>query len=545
VHFAPGKVGVGFSGIMFEITGESNFEEGFYMKKAFSIGILALLLVFGISFTGCQTEVLSSDATLKSITIAGVTASLGEPNTDWRNSVAGHVYLTISQLADASVEVEKSEGGSIVYFAKAAKEVEPNFVYETSFSFENDDRLYVEVFSPNLDAYLIYQVIIYRRTNVALDGRDARTLAPPAATYDQAGEGELWFGASKAGTPLSVSVIPEEGVTTYQIARVQSATGTPNYDSTDGPASYSINNGDYIYVKTTAASGVLVYKFICVVKGDSTDLTGITINGVPVTLGPKGTDSFIGIEAYGNYTLGAELAPGEPLDPSDPYGGTRESPSVYRPATRWTNIEVNATPADSNATVTYDHTYNHKGEILEFENTTGSLGNLPTGEYVGIEVTSEIGDKGWYKVRVAYGSTDTALSDIKVGGVSVTPPQPADPSAPPTEAPVGGGIFFIIGENMFFGESNTVTVSRGTKTVEVTKATAAANATIRYGSSYTGLGTIAPAPGFTIPPGQTNNTNITDVFPDGFTEDITFFVEVLSEDRTSVLYYRVEVTVAE
>jgi hypothetical protein len=177
-----------------------------------------------------------------------------------------------------------------------------------------------------------------------------------------------------------------------------------------------------LYIKTQSRlsdeladkAETVYYKILLKAKGDDPTVSAVTINGESVDIGAMGTHSFQGWESYSfmaadSWHDGARIAETGDL-------------GIYSAANadNLTSVTVKATTAGTN-TVTYGHAVNDHGAV-DITNTTGSLGALEPLEYVAVEVTTEIGVKGWYKFRVAVGDTGTAAT-LSNNGTTTTPAQ--------------------------------------------------------------------------------------------------------------------------
>jgi hypothetical protein len=411
-----------------------------------------------LALTGCPQEpTLSSDATVASVTVAGKTVTLGTPSSDWtvaksRESV-GRVYLTQPQMSSAEVVVGKGQDGQTVYLARTNSYETPNFVTDSTFTFTALDYLWVEIFSENHDDYKIYAIEVRLSgapsvTNLFLGDRAAKAdmrpngqpikqygtgLGTPNADLSQVTEGEIWFGNDQAGQSLAVAAEVEDPDTTVLIA-----TGAAGASAdTLFPAGYTSPenieavNGNYVYIKAVSADTqspqISYYKLKLVSKKTGLAISGITISGTggtPVFFNPgtMGTNGFGGGE---NHSNGAGYVPavpnGDPAHTDFDYkniGGTSSA----------TNVTVAIANKPEGATFRYGHTdfFNAQEDvsnvsqsiILHYQDSA-TLSNVSTNEYIAVEVTNELGDKGWYAFRVRIGNNDD-ISALSVDGNTIT-----------------------------------------------------------------------------------------------------------------------------
>jgi hypothetical protein len=449
--------------------------------KRFLLGILGVTLVFGLMMTGCENgtaDPLSSDAALKSITVNGVEATLGTPADTWSATEPGIVGLPQDKLTDAKVAVNPVGAGAKIYYVACKSGALPDFVEASTFTFDYGDSLYIEVFSANHDKVLFYQVEIAEAValinDVTVGGRSAsggtqlsgipipkfgNGVGKPGTALDDPSleEGEVWYGTSQEGTEVTLEVTPKFASTPYLVA-TGNGSGEPAFEESSGKV--TLTSGNFIYIHTTGEGGTqdAYYKIKLTAKDDNRTLTSVTINGDTMDIGQMGTHSFPGAEAYGNYSDGAELA-------------TTGNRSSYTAAalSNLSAITVVATTASDKSTVTYGHATDERSYLVDFGDS-GSLGKLKADEYIALEVTSELGEKGWYKFQTLLPS----ISSVSVGTVTnITPGKYA----------IRNGTFGV----NFTGTATVVLVppdelASASLTLTVTKATGFENATIEYGT---------------------------------------------------------------
>ncbi len=399
------------------------------MKRNFFVGISLVLLVFGLVFTGCpQPESLSSDATMKSITVAGVSPlSLGEPSTSWLTVVPGDVYLSASQLVDARVSVSTSADGAEVFYSVIDPGAEPWFDKNSVVTLQHENLLWVEIFSPNLDAFLVYAFRIHNRTprltsvnvsrsfTTAAGGmagnqgftsvREAVSLGTPANSWNAVSDaGELWVGKlefegydfTQAPNPNTQSqdikfvAVPEmsDSVLTYAVA---SGTSEPVFVA-EMPAITSASNGDWLYIKSVSADDeygeTVFYKIKLVEKNDDYSLSGITFSGVAGltidhTMLVRGYHSLVGQEAWGSYFNGANL-----------------SVTVSTTNTA-SDITITATPTAATTTVGYGIASGNIDYLIGQFDPSGELGTWTGTKIIAIEITNELGETAYHRFNLS------------------------------------------------------------------------------------------------------------------------------------------------
>ncbi|MDR2477158.1 MAG: hypothetical protein LBD18_05165 [Treponema sp.] len=235
------------------------------MKKRCFLGISAVLLVFGLVFTGCEqpvAETLSSEAKVSSVTIAGVEARLKAPSDQWNQAEAGIIFIPDNKMQAAPVSA-KASSGATVYFASSPSELlVPNFVEEAVFDFEDNDICYVEVFSANHDAFNIYkiQVRIYSSlaalSSLTINGLDAPYGNPGTAWNSERG-GSIFAGYKPDNWTISATATPNSNA----VIKYAKASGGAQPASFTATPPDSFDWGDYLYVQVTSEQGDLTYYY--------------------------------------------------------------------------------------------------------------------------------------------------------------------------------------------------------------------------------------------------------------------------------------------
>ena len=467
-------------------------------RKSLLMEIPGVSLVFFLAFTACQQPgSLSSDASVSSVSVAGVNAlSLGTPSMDWMQAAEdpGHVFIGRASLEDAPVSVEATPGAAI-FLAQAKTNVQPYFVSDTAFTFEGEDFLFIEVFSENHDQYSIYAIVVHSRNpgllDLTLDGRSAMggttTEGRPIASFGDLGasadspagieadtEGVIAFNDESTGTALAVTLKPEVASAT---ARVTTAApgSTPVFTGpfvgADGGVISSglsavVVDGSYLYVevKGDGSYGALsYYKLKMTAKKNDRSLKAAKLvwyNGTTklgeqeLGIGTMVTQSFSGGEAYGSYSNGAEVVGGSgssqamvtgsssiyTLYPdtgapvfgeASPYGTGSRPPENFR-------LTLELEGEDPNLQFAFDYTKNQRSQP-EFSipgvNGVGDYGKLIGFYWLAVEVTSPMGEKGWYKFASRVGSDTNDIGSIKINGTAL----PSLPGANKTAADVSQG----------------------------------------------------------------------------------------------------------
>lgn len=388
------------------------------------MAIPVFLLVFFTLFTACEEPAaLSSNATVSVVSIGEVRAqSLGDPNTDWMAVVPGDIYLSHSQLDNARVSVN-AESGAKIYYAKGAEGAQPYFAEDPALSLEHDDLVWIEVFSANLDQYLIYAIKVHKRTpllsgltlNYQYPGQTysvthsyGLNLGTPGASADDPSlvPGEIWYGKTQENSTLTITAQAE------MTDSVVTVSGSADFTS---PSGVQAVNNSFFYIRSVSGQEegeTIYYKIKLVQKNDDLSLAGgkVSINGVDATAGRMGAHSLVGQEAWGAFNDGAVLD----------NGGYVSINTTAETAANPVTVTASLT-TPTGVTVEYGHTSNDRDYLVDDDNwsSESNLGTLLSNEYVVLRLTSELGVRGWYKFRIRIGRTGIGLSSITINNASV------------------------------------------------------------------------------------------------------------------------------
>jgi hypothetical protein len=433
------------------------------MKKLVKTGVAILLavmvLVLGSCPNGTEETVLSSDAVLASITVAGKTVNLGTPKMDWAEAAAeehrGEVFLSASQMSSAEVTAVKGQNGQTIFLAAAKPSVMPDFVTDTTFSFETYDFLWVEVFSENHDAYNIYAIEIKKTTPTVLDltlggrsasggkefnGRPIQQYGTGLGSYSAdltdfnnplAGvtAGEVWFGSDQIGASLAIVVTPEDPDTEVLVAKggadaAADALFPAGYAT---PSQIQATEGDYLYLKAVSAdeeeSETIYYKVKLVSKQVSFTIGDVTMiaqgGGSAVTfgIGAAGTQGFGGGEnRAGAANLAADGSSYKNILSSSGTMTVTVNIGSYPPTAKLRYGRTDWDAAQENVPST--------GHVTLVYQDNKVISGVETNDYIAIEVTNELGDKRWYAFRVRNGNPEAALTALTISTGEVVSPAP-------------------------------------------------------------------------------------------------------------------------
>jgi len=434
------------------------------MKKNLKTGIhLLLIAAVMLAVAACQEpDPLSSDAVVKSVKVNGVSAvSVGTPSMDWMQAAEnpGHVFINGELLNNAKVDVTAS-AGSTVFLAQAKTSVQPYFVAEKVFSFESEDILYVEVFSENHDKFMIYAIVVHNRKpgllDMTLDGKSAMggktiegrpipsfgDLGTPADTAEGATAGEIMFDVAKLANSLDITLTPEVLSTKARVTTAAEGAAPVFTGDSVGVTGGIISDlrinpitDGYIYIEVSGDGdnyGTSFYKLKMIAKNNDRSIKSakfVWYNGTTkidekvVVVGRMGTESWSGGEAYGNYNNGAEVAGGGTGDSQTmPANRTsfvelyQDSTSTRPPENFRLTLELEGN--DPDLKFAYDFSKNQRSQPA-FLNTTGDFGKLIGFYWIAVEVTSGMGEKGWYKFASMIGSEKTDLGSIKINNTTI------------------------------------------------------------------------------------------------------------------------------
>jgi hypothetical protein len=236
------------------------------MKRKQLLGILGVLLVFGIILAGCEqpvAETLSSEANVSSVTIAGVEARLKAPSDQWNEAEAGIVFIPDNKMKEAPVSAKASSGASVYFASSPSEMLVPNFIEDAVFDFEDSDIFYVEVFSANHDAFNIYkiQIRVYSSlaalTSLTINGLDV-PYGNPGIAWDSERGGQFFAGYKPDTWTVSAVVTPNSNAVVKYAKAANDTTMPANFSATP-PTGFDW--GDYLYVQVTSETGDLTYYY--------------------------------------------------------------------------------------------------------------------------------------------------------------------------------------------------------------------------------------------------------------------------------------------
>ena len=389
------------------------------MKKA-RFGCFASCSVFLISLVvaGCSSSNSSpsSSATVSAVIFGGTASTLGTPAAEWNSASIGLgevEFLSSDNLESTVVAVSKGNSDASVYICKAIPNATPSFPNTPSDSatlkLYDGVYVYVKVVAEDNTSTLVYKFKVKQPNSNAkiisltVSGITASSFGIPAATWN---DSTLELGSlaifSNAATSAPVVVTPGETTSTIKYA-VVSGTAEPTFGDT---ATFTFSDGDFLYLKVTAADGTTnIYKIKVTVLPT---LESVTIAGVTATLG-------ISDSSYANALSSAVRL-----------GGAADA----------TNVLVSVTKTNATSSVRYGTSASAGVEPTNWGGSATLAGTLDTASFIGIEITSSAGTKNYYVFQVLYGDAVATAASISVHGISETLPTPASSFAGATQSSI-------------------------------------------------------------------------------------------------------------
>jgi hypothetical protein len=308
-----------------------------------------------------------------------------------------------------------------------------------------------------------------------------------------------------------------------QVAYAAASAVNANIPAAEFTAAGSFSNvapGQYVVIRVVSENGENTgYYKVRLVFGDVTaTLNAITIDGTPIVTLP------------------------EPNSVADGDSAARVQMSGPGP---WTSVSVGVTQDSDKSTVRYASAPAVNANIAEGAwSDSGTLSSsISSGQYVFIRVTSEAGTANYYKLRLVYGSGEANLSSVTVGGVNATVGSSGifDPATGGSYTGFAGAVTLTSDQA---GDGSSVTVA----------AVPSADATVRY--NWGGAMSFMPGMAFYYLSDAANwNTTGQGLFGGGSAAGFisvdpgvngaVVFIEVTSQDGTTVNTYAVSCTVSE
>ena len=217
-------------------------------------------------------QVLSDSTLLQTVTVGGVTAGYGTSASAWDQVEApGVLSLSNTEKANAQIVAVPFNSGATIKYAKVTGGGEPGFSYADTFSFEDDDIIYIEVTAQNTVNVSYYKIVVeigrdatLRSLAVGSTEQDSVTyLGRPSSTWDvpSADIGRYQTDPQPIDGPgLEIVAVPNDGeAEVYWAVRNETAapSGEPDFQAITATApvyKFSGNVNDYLYIKVISAN---------------------------------------------------------------------------------------------------------------------------------------------------------------------------------------------------------------------------------------------------------------------------------------------------
>jgi hypothetical protein len=403
----------------------------------------------------------SENANLTSVTIAGVTATLGTPGANETDTAlaAGAAAIPSSKQAALSITVVKGNTGAEVTYATGATPGTYSATAPAAVT-GSSETLWIKVVSQAGTVQQVYKIAI----TVKNDSTVITNASFKGTTLTVGTSGTQFLDTMDMTTFLTTPGAPSTDVTLSAAANLQGATLTATAPaggtakavySADGltvtefgSAPRDITSATYIGFEVTSEFGVTVYYRWRVLFGSGeAKLSSVTINSAATVnhLADAAWQTLLaeynGAANANNDAPGAAAVEGTALIgwPAFGYGFNLETfTAVPRAPLSYTynaaslaTVNVAATPAN-NGTVLYALSANADGfevvqgalptSILQPEGgqASGSFTDVSSGTYIWIQVTSENkANVMYYRLRVASGAANANFTSMSVAGRTV------------------------------------------------------------------------------------------------------------------------------
>jgi len=241
-----------------------------------------------VNYYAFQIQPVSGNASLNTLTVANVTASLGIAAATWDAAEAGNVGISNSNKDSATV-VATSNNQATVKYAKVTGDSAPTFDTTATLSFEDGDFLYIEVTAADGETVLIYKIEIQIGHNTELEtfmiaGVDVReNMGTPGPAWNEVEEDGAFdyqeFDVPSSGiiqVPMEINPIDPDAAIEYALVADGKTEPTSFTPLPSTPPALPLTNGQYLYVKVTSGNGKIkeVYKLRITMKNSIDVLYG-------------------------------------------------------------------------------------------------------------------------------------------------------------------------------------------------------------------------------------------------------------------------------
>jgi hypothetical protein len=227
-------------------------------------GLLGMILIAVFFVTGCpqptdddddtSSPVLSDNAALTAITVAGVSATLGTPSETWDDAVPGNVVLAQEALVSAEIIATPADAGARIRYGVNAPDGTPVLSAAKIYDLAENTIITVAVTPANRGPNLYYKIGVGLPDSATnLDGLsisgNSVSLAAVTDNIAQAGVANVTLKAADAAAPV---IVPARGYVGQTIKYAIDGASGPAW-SLVPPASF--NNGDVLLVEVTSSNG--------------------------------------------------------------------------------------------------------------------------------------------------------------------------------------------------------------------------------------------------------------------------------------------------
>ena len=214
-----------------------------------------------------QIKTMNSVSTVSVIKVAGIDAVLGTPGPAWDDSAitAGTAAISNALKTSAKVEVTKTAAASTVKYAKVTGAGAPAFDTNDTFTFADNDFIYVEVTAENGQNKSVYKLEIQigriaELSAIAIGGRAAQSLGTPGDTEAAAAAGVFLANAAQPANGFAVTVTPVDAEAVVKYAKGNGSAASSSYTAaviTSGVYTFTetFADGDFLWIEATAANG--------------------------------------------------------------------------------------------------------------------------------------------------------------------------------------------------------------------------------------------------------------------------------------------------
>jgi hypothetical protein len=394
-----------------------------------------------------RVPVIQGDiATLTSVTVDGISGTLGTPDTVPASVTKGTITIDPAVLAaGAQVVAVKTAAASTVKYAVTAAAATPasgDFgTSDTLMGITNTDVIWLQVISQNESVTNYYGLTVEAKQNIAtlasasLDIDSLSPLPDPAATW-AAAEATIY----SYDTPIPASVVLSAIAAAGSNATVQYGSSASENQPTWGSSGTfnGLSSGNYIGVKVTAENGVTAQYYKWRVSYGNSDATlvaapAIYIAGVPNASNGVARSAYngSGITSGAIYLNSTQSTIGKSIVVNV------TDPNVLNVAFSTTNTTTDAANPAAWAQLTRD------SSVPTRWTGTWSGTALANNRRFYIRVTAENAEQLFYRFLVTYQANYTVPSAITIGGSAVAAANRGTPAGSWNAADLAPGLHIM------------------------------------------------------------------------------------------------------